>query len=82
MASHHLLPPDTHVYIPAGRLTLAGQDSYLLNCTSFTWRTLCFFKSISFSTGWQPQSRRLWGWLEQVPPTSQIGFVFSPTENA
>ena len=26
MASYHLLPPGTHVFIPAGRLTLAGQD--------------------------------------------------------
>src|SRR4030042_4788813 len=24
--------------------------------------------------GWQPQSRRLWGWLVQVTPPQQIGF--------
>jgi hypothetical protein len=29
---------------------LAGQDYYLLNRTSLTWRTLCFFKSPFFST--------------------------------
>jgi hypothetical protein len=48
MASYHLLPPDTHVYIPAGWLTLAGQDYYLLDRTSFPGARFVF--SNSFST--------------------------------